>query len=298
MLVRVGKNSFGLALGSGGLRGAAHIGVLKSLERHGLRPAYLSGSSAGAVVAALYAAGYTVDELASLATNLDASKIYDSSITWRSVFSLGASLLCALLPGKSPLPLALPEGLIKGAAWEGYLTSLLGTSKFSDLKLPTAILSVDINTGDTVAFAAEHLPAADVTLIGATVVEAVRASSSIPGVFQPLHLYGYTLVDGAVKASVPTRLTYALGADVVVAVDLGYAGQREDAVDNIVEIMSQSLHILGEELTECQLQDSAELVVRPRIYDVSLRDFERIPEIIERGERAMVAQIPLLLQLL
>lgn len=298
MRVRIGKNKFGLALGSGGLRGAAHIGVLRSLERHRLRPACLSGSSAGAVVAALYAAGYTVEELTDLAINLDADKIYDSSITWKSLLSLAASLLTRVLPGNCRLPLSFPDGLIKGVAWERYLLSLLGKSKFSDLQLPTAMLAVDVDTGDSVAFAAEIMAPADVTLVGALVAEAVRASSSIPGVFEPLRLYGYTLVDGAVKASVPAHLARALGADVVVAVDLGYAGQREDTVDNIIEVISQSLNILGEELTKCQLQESADLIVRPQIYDVSLRDFERIPEIIERGEKAMEAQIPFLLQLL
>lgn len=298
MQVRVGTNKFGLALGSGGLRGVAHIGVLRSLERHGLRPACLSGSSAGAVVAALYAAGYTVEELTDLAMDLDADKIYDSSISWRSFFSFGRSLLANVLLGKPRFPASFPEGLVRGAAWERYLLSLLGKSKFSDLELPTAVLAVDVNTGDSVAFAAEVMVPADVTLIGASVAEAVRASSSIPGVFQPLHLYGYTLVDGAVKSSVPTHLTRALGADVVVAIDLGYAGQRQDPVDNIVEVISQSINILGEELTKCQLQGSADLIVRPQIYDVSLRDFERIPEIIERGEKAMEAQIPFLLQML
>lgn len=298
MLVRVGTNKLGLALGSGGLRGAAHIGVLRSLERHGLRPACLAGSSAGAVVAALYAAGYTVEELTHLAMRLDASKIYDHSITWRSLLSLGAGLLCNVLPGKRHFPVSFPQGLIKGDAWERYLNSLLGKRKFTDLNLPTAILAVDVETGDAVAFAAEELGGADVTLIGAPVATAVRASSSIPGVFQPLHLYGYTLVDGAVKASVPTQLVRDLGAHVVVGIDLGYAGQREDTVDDILEVISQSLSILGEELTKCQLEHTADLVVRPEIYDVSLRDFERIPEIIERGEKAMEAQIPRLLQLL
>lgn len=298
MLIRVGKNKLGLALGSGGVRGAAHIGVLRSLERHGLRPDSLAGSSAGAVVAALYAAGFTVEELANLAIRLDASKLYDSSITWRSLLSLGAGLLCGILPCKCLFPVAFPQGLIKGVAWERYLNSLLGKRKFTDLNLPTAVLAVDVETGDAVAFAAEELGGADVTLIGAPVAAAVRASSSIPGVFQPLQLYGYTLVDGAIKASVPTQLVRDLGADVVLAIDLGYAGQREDTVDGILDVISQSLNILGEELTKCQLEQTADLVVRPGIYDVSLRDFERIPEIIDRGEKAMEAQIPRLLQLL
>lgn len=298
MLVRIGKNQLGLALGSGGLRGAAHIGVLRSLERHGLRPACLAGSSAGAVVAALYAAGYTVEELTDLAIHLDASQIYDSNVTLRSVLALAAGFLCNIFSFRGRFPVSFPEGLIKGAAWEKYLVSLLGQQQFADLALPTAILAVDVETGDAVAFAAEALSTADVTLTGATVAAAVRASSSIPGVFQPLHLFGYTLVDGAVKASVPAQLVRDLGADVVVGVDLGYAGQREDAVDNIVEVISQSLSILGEELTKCQLEHTTDLVVRPRIYDVSLQDFQRIPEMIERGEKAMEAQIPHLRRLL
>lgn len=294
MQVRVGKSRFGLALGSGGLRGAAHIGVLKCLERHGLQPTCLAGSSAGAVVAALYAAGYSVAALEDLALQLNASKLYDSNLTWRSFLSLLKGWVC----GRRCQPEVLPMGLVKGEAWEKYLTSLLGQQKFADLSLPTAVLAVDVETGDAVAFASREMSSADVTLTGATVVQGVRASSSIPGVFAPLQLYGYTLVDGAVHASVPAQLVRDLGAQVVVAIDLGYAGQREERVDSVIEVISQSLHILGEELTKCQLEKTADLVVRPRIYDVSLRDFERIPEIIARGEKAMEAQIPRLRRLL
>ncbi len=294
MQVRVGKSRFGLALGSGGLRGAAHIGVLKCLERHGLQPTCLAGSSAGAVVAALYAAGYSVAALEDLALQLNASKLYDSNLTWRSFLSLLKGWVC----GKRCQPEVLPMGLVKGEAWEKYLTSLLGQQKFAGLSLPTAVLAVDVETGDAVAFASREMSSADVTLTGATVVQGVRASSSIPGVFAPLQLYGYTLVDGAVHASVPAQLVRDLGAQVVVAIDLGYAGQREERVDSVIEVISQSLHILGEELTKCQLEKTADLVVRPRIYDVSLRDFERIPEIIARGEKAMEAQIPRLRRLL
>ena len=298
MQVRVGKSKFGLALGSGGLRGAAHIGVLKSLERHGLRPYCLSGSSAGAVIAALYSAGYTVPELVDLAIALDESKVFDPNVGWHTLLALAVDLVCRMLPVNCHCPLSLPMGLLKGTAWENYLARLLGKKQFSDLTIPTAILAVDVETGDSVAFAAEPLGKADVTLTGGTVAQAVRASSAIPGVFQPLQLSGYMLVDGAVKASVPAHLVRDLGVDVVVAVDLGYAGQRDEAVDNIVEVISQSLNILGEELTKCQLNLDADLVIRPRIYDVSLRDFHRIPEIIDRGEKAMEAQIPNLLRLL
>ncbi len=118
MRVRVGVSNFGLALGSGGLRGAAHIGVLKSLERHGLQPVCLAGSSAGAVVAALYAAGYSVADLEELATGLDADKIYDINLSWSTLLSLIRGLFCRK---RCPSPTALPKGLIKGAAWEQYL---------------------------------------------------------------------------------------------------------------------------------------------------------------------------------
>ncbi len=173
----------------------------------------------------------------------------------------------------------------------------MGTIFVADLALPTALLAVDVETGEEVVFAGRPMAGADVTLTDARVATAVRASTSIPGVFEPLNLYGYTLVDGAVRASVPAQLVRNLGAPVVVAVDLGYAGQREDRVDNLIEVISQSLHILGEALTKCQLESTADLIVRPRIYNVSLRDFQRIPEIIDRGEKAMEAQIPRLRQL-
>ncbi len=296
VIVRMGKRKLGLALGSGGLRGAAHIGVLRSLERHGLLPDCLSGSSAGAVVAALYAAGYTVSEMIDLALGLTADKIYDPHITWRSLSALARHWLCRRLSLKPPTSWPFPKGLLQGEAWERYLVSLLGDQQFRDLKLPLAILAVDVDNGQSVAFASAALSQADVTLTGATVAQAVRASTSIPGVFVPLHLFGFTLVDGAVKASVPAHLARNLGADVVLAVDLGVVRGGVEQVENIVEVISQSLHIMEAELTSYQLDQHANLVVRPSVYNASLRDFERIPEIIASGEKAMEALIPQLKQ--
>lgn len=298
MLVRVGTAKFGLALGSGGLRGAAHIGVLQCLERHGLRPYCLSGSSAGAVVAALYAAGYTVEELVDLAMDLDGHQIYDTNIGCKSIAALTINLLNRKRPVGCFSPLPLPLGLVKGTAWENYLSSLLGQQSFAELQLPLALLATDVERGDAVAFAKATLAGADVTLTNPTVVQGIRASTAIPGVFQPLKLAGRTLIDGAIKASVPAHLARDLGATIVVGIDLGYAGQRHNEVDSIFEIISQSLNILGAELTKWQLDANADLVVRPKIYDVSLLDFDRIPEIIERGDAAMEASIPQLRALL
>lgn len=295
MLWQMGKKKLGLALGSGGLRGAAHIGVLRSLERHGFYPDLLSGSSAGAVVAALYAAGYGVGELAELACKLNAGKIYDPNLGFKAFINRLKSLLGG--GGRLPQALALPAGLLKGEAWQKYLASLLGRQLFSDLRLPLAVLAVDIEDGASIIFSGQPLPTKAETLVETTVVEALRASTAIPGIFQPAQVGGHNLVDGAVKASVPVYLARLLGADLVLAVDLGYAGQRRDKIDNFMEIILQSINIMGAALTDCQLR-RVPLVVQPQIYDVSLWDFKRIPEIIDRGEEAMEAKIPELQKLL
>lgn len=298
MRVRLGQNKLGLVLGSGGLRGAAHLGILQCLECHDIVPYCLSGSSAGAVVAGLYAAGFTVAEMVELAMSLSLQQIYDPDISWRALGALGMGVWRHWLR----LPLSrkelLPLGLLRGQAWQRYLERLLGQTGFADLPRQVAILAVDIETGADVAFSPSRLSSPEVTITTATVAQAIRASSAIPGIFAPAQVAGRTLVDGAVKASVPVDLVRDLGADIVVAVDLGYAGQRDRPVQDMVEVITQSLSIMGGELTRQQLAGKSEFVIRPKIYDVSWLDFARIPEMIARGERAMEEAIPSLLRLL
>lgn len=298
MKVQVGRKRLGLALGSGGLRGAAHIGVLRSLEKHGLPPDVIGGSSAGAVVAALYACGYSVDEMEQLALRLRPEDVFDLAISWNTTAVIVINSLLSWIHAPESWLLQYPMGLLKGEAWERYLHRVLGDVQMRNLNMPTAILAVDVNSGQSVVFASRQLPPPVVQLPDARLVDAVRSSSAIPGVFAPAVVAGRLLVDGAVKAAVPAGYVRELGADVSLAIDLGYSGLRQDPVDNVLEVVSQSFDILAHELTTLQLLFTADLTVKPGIYDVGLRDFNRIPEMIQRGEEVMDAAIPSLKLLL
>ncbi len=296
MRVQIGAKRLGVALGAGGLRGAIHIGVLRSLERHGIAVQALSGSSAGAIVAAFSAVGYSSAEMESLVLSLDAKQLYDPNLSWRSLLGLTANALLSFLRIPERYRLPFPTGLLQGTLWLDWLYRQLGVTTVAEAQLPLAILAADIDSGEAVVFS-QLAELAEVVMPDQPLALAVRASSAIPGVFSPAYVSGRTLVDGGVKASVPAELVRGLGADTVLAVDLG-AVERDDLADNIYEIISQSLDIMGEELTTYQLQGTADLVIRPVVQNVSLTDFDRIPELIRLGEQTMDQAIPALRRLL
>ena len=296
MRTQVGRKRLGVALGAGGLRGAIHIGVLRSLERHGIEVQAMSGSSAGAIVAAFSAVGYSPAEMESLVLSLDAKLVYDPNLNWRSLLGVTANALLSFLRVPERYRLPFPTGLLQGKLWLDWLYRQLGVTQVTEVELPLAILATDIDSGEAVVFS-QTVELAEVVLSDQPLALAVRASSAIPGVFSPAYVAGRTLVDGGVKASVPADLLRGLGADVVLAVDLGTA-ERDDPADNIYEIISQSLDILEEELTRYQLEGTADLVIRPVVRNVSLTDFDRIPELIRLGEQTMDRAIPALRKLL
>jgi len=179
------RPAVGLALGSGGARGSAHTGVLRVLEREGVEISMIAGSSIGALVGATYAAGIPTDQVEREWLQTD-----------------GARLLRTFLP---TFPRA---GLSSGNELRRYLFDLLGERKIEDLPIPYAAVTCDIDTGETVI------------LDRGSLVDAVRASTAIPGVFHPLRHGERLLVDGGLVDPVPIATCRDLGADIVVAVDI------------------------------------------------------------------------------
>lgn len=302
-----GRNAgpkIGLALGGGGLRGVAHIGVLQVFHEEGVRPHILSGTSAGSIVATLYAAGMDPSEMEKTILNVKKDEIFDVAMSLPNLLLMAAKVIADWLgmPG-NPLGSA-PNGFVKGDKAEACIDRLTGGKTFNELSMPAAVVAVDVNSGETVVFLpdeaarqAEPLLAVEgldntALVTGITVSEAVRASISIPGLFRPKIIQGRTLVDGGIKDVVPAAILRCLGADVVIAIDLGYAGQRAQAIDNIVEILSQSLDIMGRELADAKLDRYAHVRIKPRIYNVGLGEFERIPECLARGREAARLALP------
>ena len=267
---------FGLALSGGGIRGAAHIGVLMALEEEGLVPSWISGTSAGSIVAGLYAYGYSIQELEDIALRL-----YQKYIDLDFM-----GLACGFgqwLVGKEPRM----DGILKGKAIEKHLKSLTNDVNIKDIKMPLAIPAVDINKARTVMFVnkMKYTPTEDdktIYINDVPLYKAIRASIAIPVVFKPAIINGRRLVDGGVTDNLPIDILKKMGAKKVIGVDLGYNGQLRRDIDNIIEIGSQSLDIMAYQITALK-SHGADYILRPGIYDVAARDAKKIIECIDRG---------------
>lgn len=267
--------SIGIALSGGGVRGAAHIGVLRALEENGIKPQYISGASSGSIVALLYAMGYSTHEIENIFINIGKS-IIDFDYFGLSMFTIGM-----LLKKKVRI-----DGLIRGDRVEMLVEKLAadkGIVNINEIKMPLAISAVDINTSETIMFTSKKMSNSDYICINnAKVSEAVRASISFPFIFKPKILGVRRLVDGGVRENVPVRILKNMGAKKVIAVNLGYCGEHKDYIDNILEITSQTIDIMAYSIFKCESK-YADYVLKPRIYNVKLLEVERISECIKRG---------------
>ena len=258
----------GLALGGGAARGAAHIGVLNVLEREGIPIDMIAGTSAGAFVGSLYA------------------RSKNARLIKQQVIDLSQRRITRLIDP------ALPRtGFIKGEKFNDLLASFLGGHiKFSDLQIPFACTATDIDTGEAVV------------LDQGSVVEAVRASISIPGIFTVVKQAGRYLVDGSLANPVPVDLVRRMGADIVIASNVipnvldrahqpteeSTKGAREP---NIIQILLQSIHIGTYSLVRFNLEQ-ADVVIEPDVVHIGAADFHHARECIKLGELAAQKAIP------
>lgn len=251
---------WGLVLSGGGTRGSAHVGVLKALEENNLKPDVITGTSAGAIVAGLYASGCNVNSLERLIGVID-SKYID-------IDYLGSlSALIRLLFNRN----IFLTGFIKGNRLELILDKYCRYKSLTDVKMPFALTSVDINSSDLIVFTSdkkrfEKLPRI-VPLDDVKVAHAIRASIAIPGLFKPKYIDGRRLVDGGVIDNVPVKLARVLGAHKIITVNLGYSGEYSKHVDNITEISMQALDILIWEVNKKNIQ-SSDLVLTPFVTNL------------------------------
>ncbi len=249
-----GDRRVGLALGGGLARGLAHIGVLKVLKEAGVGLSYIAGTSMGSVVGALYACG------------LDLKMI---------------SLLAERISRRNWMDLTFPrKGLIAGERLEELVHLLTAGRSFSDLSVPLAVVAVDLISGEKVVI--DEGP----------VARAVRASCAIPGVFSPVKIGEKVLVDGGVLQRVPASVVREMGAELVIAVDVGVnAGDYK--LDHIFDVLSRSIEIMSRKIRQSQKGD-ADLLVLPAVDDIGSFDFQRVEEAICRGEAAMRELLPTL----
>lgn len=239
----------GIVLGAGGARGFAHVGFLQVLEELGVKMDLIVGCSAGAIFGALWAAGIDLYRLERLLTYPGFSKrLFDVSVS--------------------------REGFVKGDKFLDAMRLLTKDLTFEELKVPLAIVATDIETGELVVFRE------------GSVAQAVRASVSIPGVFKPYRYQGRLMVDGAVKNRLPIHIAKGMGAEKVLAVDVkkGLTNKLSSAVD----VLLQSLEILGEEAFQYQCQ-GADLLIQPEVGHIGSLQFDSSNEVIALGRQAALA---------
>jgi NTE family protein len=244
----------GLALGGGAARGFAHLGVIQVLEEAGLRPAYVTGTSAGSLVAALYASGKTTAELARLAETMQEADITD----WM-------------------LPL-LNRGALRGEVLAKYVNTQVGGRSLEQMKIPLGIVATDLGSGEAITFRRGNTGAA------------VRASSAVPAVFQPVRIGEREYVDGGLVAPVPVRQARDMGANFVIAVDISSDPEGNPSHDTF-QILLQTFAIMGKSINALALKD-ADFVVRPALLGVKSADFGARMRSIEAGRVAMRTQLP------
>lgn len=211
------RRKFGLALGGGFLRGAAHIGVLKVLTSEGFKPDLVAGTSAGSIIASLYCSGWSPERLEKIALKLKPGYFYD---LYSTIINLGGMAIAALLDFfKLPFYINVPLGLTSGRRLKAWLEGELERKTFYDLGTTLAITSVDINTGQRIVFVSgakeyDRLRVSkDIVFIrGVKVADAVVASCAVPGFFTPKKIGIRLLVDGGLRENIPVEVLSLMGA--------------------------------------------------------------------------------------
>ena len=280
----------GLVLGGGGARGAAHVGVLKVLERERIPVCAISGTSMGAIVGGLYAAGYSADELERLVETLDWGDMFvdDPPRAERPMARKDEDFrhLLSLEIGYKDGRISMPAGLVRGQKLLMLLRRLtLSTwqdKDFDALPIPFRAISADIVTGNKVVFADGDLAVA------------IRASMSVPGAFAPIRLGDRLLVDGGMVDNVPIDDMRAMGATRMIVVDVGSPLVGEDQLGNPASILNQMITALMTEKTGRSLAtlDGGDVLIRPDLGTITSVQFNRGEEAVNAGVRAAEAALP------
>lgn len=291
------KPLIGLALGGGAARGWSHIGVIRALDQAGIKPDIICGTSIGALVGAVYAAG-ELDRFEQWVLELKISDVV------------------------SYIDVSLSGGLLKGERLMEFFRSDFVDRAIEDLAIPFAAVATSLKTG------------AEIWLRDGSTLEAVRASIALPGLFEPSLKDGVILVDGGLVNPVPVSLARAMGADFVIAVDLtaGVLSQKldfdqqkdksddqtvswmtklQEGLDSLVpafvqketdlpsmlDVITSSINIMQIRITRSRMAgDPPEIIIAPHLAHIDLLDFHRAKEAIQEGEQAMNAMLPLLIE--
>lgn len=244
----------GLALGGGAARGFAHVGVIQVLEEAGIKPVLVVGTSAGSLVASLYASGRNATQLQQVALEMDEAAFAD----WT-------------------MPL-FNRGMLRGEALARYVNAQVNNRLIENMPLPLGIVATDLASGQGVLFQRGDTGTA------------VRASSAVPAVFLPVKIGSHEYVDGGLVSPVPVRYARQMGAELIIAVDISSAPEGNPSGDSL-QVLLQTFAIMGKSINSWELRE-ADVVVRPALVGVRSADFAARRRAIDAGRAAMQALLP------
>ncbi|MGM0506019.1 MAG: patatin-like phospholipase family protein [Bacteroidota bacterium] len=241
--------SIGLALGGGAVLGAAHIGVLRALEEHKIRPTHISGTSIGAFVGALYAFGTSVDDLESIALEMD----------WLQLTNFKLSKM----------------GLLSNEKIGKRIQDRIGRVRIEESDIPLAVVATDISTGEKVI------------LREGVLFKAVMASSCLPGIFIPIEWEGRLLVDGFLCENVPVEPLEEMGTDRIVAVDLT-SNRSFKRPNDIIDLLSNTFDIGFRNMITREFDPGTTIVIQPELSGYSKTNTRKTRELIKAGYNAAI----------
>lgn len=247
---RRAKHGIGLALSGGAARGFAHIGVIKVLQENDIDVDYVTGTSVGSIVGALLCGGYGWQQMVDIA----------ESLKWSELVS----------------PTFSGMGLVSTKKLESFVGELLGEVDFDELQIPFRAVAVDISRGEEVVFSS------------GSVARAARASSSVPGIFEPLVEDDRALVDGGVVNNLPVALAREMGARKVIAVDLNAQRGTTEPPVNLIDVTFRSFAMLLN-ATSMDGREEADVLIQPDLDEFGYHDLSGSREMMARGERAAAA---------
>ncbi len=289
------QQKIGLALSGGGARGVAHIGVIRELEKHNIRIDYIAGTSMGAIVGGLYASGMSIEQIEQTYQDIDWADVLKDSpprqeLSMRrkldqSVFQLDKKV--GVKNGK----VRVPAGMIQGQKLELELhKALMHVAKVNDfdqLAIPFRAIASDIVSNEAVVLGSGSLP------------QALRASMAVPGVFTPVKVDERILVDGGITNNLPIDIVREMGADIVIAVDIGSPLLKIDEPVSILVVAEQLTNILVRRTTDQQINTlgDGDILITPELEQYSAANFLDAESLIEKGEKATQAKSSKLLRL-
>jgi NTE family protein len=273
------RPKIGLVLSGGGAKGMAHIGILKELESLGIKPDYITGTSMGSIVGGLYAAGYSADEIETIARGLNWDQLLSNQVSLDQVTYEEKPYYQRYIIelGIQNYSLRLPNGVIEGQMLSELLTSLTrhvhDVTDFNDLPIPFACVATDITTGEAVV------------LNKGSLAQALRASMAIPSIFTPVSIGSNYLVDGGLVRNFPVKEARDMGADIIIGVFVSDDLLTKDQLLSVVDVLTQSSFVMSVFDSREQKKD-CDLLIEPVLPPYTTFSFEDTDGIIQRGEEA------------